>query len=65
MRKVLQDKKRGYTYESGMNSPQTAKKGKKAEVEPKQCGWCFKFGHTRRAHRDCGKTTFISKKEGK
>jgi hypothetical protein len=64
MRKAILDKKKGYCYETGMNAPKPPKKEKKAKVEPNQCGWCFKFGHTRRAHRDCGKTTFV-KKTGK
>jgi hypothetical protein len=65
MRKAILDKKKGYCYESGMNAPKSAKnakKEKKEQVEPNQCRWCFKFGHTRRAHRDCGKTTFVKKK---
>jgi hypothetical protein len=65
MRKAILDKKKGYCYKSGMNAPKSAKKAKKEkkeQVEPNQCHWCFKFGHTRRAHRDCGKTTFVKKK---
>jgi hypothetical protein len=46
MHKAILNKKKGYYYETGMNAPQTAKKGKKAQVQPKQCGWCFKSSHT-------------------
>jgi hypothetical protein len=62
LRYYSQDKKVGYTYKSGMKAPQTAKKEKKADDAPKQCGFCFKFGHIRRAHHHCGKTTFINNK---
>jgi hypothetical protein len=70
---VLQDKRAGYRYETGMAGPGIRKEEKK-EKKPKkgkqkfpnmtvQCGSCLKFDHSRRAHKDCGNTTFREKRK--
>jgi hypothetical protein len=56
IRKVLQDKKKGYTYESGMSGPQLAKKEKRQKAALVQCKHCLKFSHMRKTHKDCGKS---------
>jgi hypothetical protein len=40
--KVLQDKKKGYTYKSGMSGPQIAKKEKRQTGVLVQCKYCLK-----------------------
>jgi hypothetical protein len=66
IRKVLQDKKDGKTYATGMNGPKLAKKPKKEKGTTKPsvpCSHCGKLGHKMRTHRDCGESTY--KKKGK
>jgi hypothetical protein len=64
IRKVLQDKKEGKTYATGMNGPKLAKKAKKEDGTPKvtvPCTHCGKLGHKMRSHQDCDKTTYKQK----
>jgi hypothetical protein len=64
IRKAIQDKKKGYCYETGMAAPGAIPKEEKAGPKKKvQCKHCGKLGHARRAHRDCGKSTFQEKRK--
>ena len=53
IQKVLQDKKVGKTYATGMNCPKLAKKAKKPDGTMKDampCSHCGKLGHKMRTH---------------
>jgi hypothetical protein len=58
IRKVLQDKKAGKSYGSGINDP-----SKKDRCKEKICPACKKVGHIRKNHRDCTFSTYSKKKE--
>jgi hypothetical protein len=62
MRKVVGDKKDGKSYGSGIGGPEEKKKNKKGtERSALQCKHCLKFGHSRKSHQDCGKSTYVKK----
>jgi hypothetical protein len=71
IQKVLQDKKAGKSYGSGINDP--SKKGasesgikvpaKKLGSEMKICPSCKKVGHSQKNHCDCTFSTYSGKKE--
>jgi hypothetical protein len=66
-RKLIQDKKAGKTYGSGINDP--SKKEEQGAGETKQklpCKHCGKLGHSMKTHRDCTFSTYrVRKKKGK
>jgi hypothetical protein len=63
IRKVLEDKKAGKEYGSGIADP--SQKTKSERKDNSQCKHCGKMGHSRRSHRDCTLTTFsVKKKQG-
>jgi hypothetical protein len=64
IRKAIQDKKKGYCYESGMAAPGAVPKEEKVgRNKSAQCKHCGKLGHSRRTHRDCGKSIFQEKRK--
>jgi ribosomal protein L32 len=63
MKAVIEDKKAGKTYKAGMNAPKGEEKvdTKKSKGPPVPCKHCGNFGHVKRSHRLCGKTTYKPK----
>jgi hypothetical protein len=58
IRKLLQDKKVGKSYESGMNGPAKKEKKSKSKNQGLPCKSCGKFGHVRQTHHDCTNSTY-------
>jgi hypothetical protein len=71
IRKVLQDKKAGKSYGSGINDPSkkensdsgTKVLSKAKRMKTKICPSCKKVGHIRKNHRDCTFSTYSAKKD--
>jgi hypothetical protein len=62
IKKVLQDKKKGKSYGSGINDPSQAEEKCKPKKQSKSiCPFCGKIGHSRQRHRDCTFTTYVAK----
>jgi hypothetical protein len=73
-RKLIEDKKKGKSYKSGMNDPSKGEETGTGDTETgtgdtkrkRQCKSCGKIGHTMRSHRDCTNSTYKPKnKQGK
>ena len=62
IKKLLEDKKEGKSYGSGMNDPsKKEKKGRKFNTSI--CQFCQKVGHSRKSSKDCTFSTYKPKKK--
>jgi hypothetical protein len=69
MVEVLQDKRDGKAYKSGINAPKPdgnlIPKGNPKKSKPEgptvTCSHCRKLGHARRSHHSCGTTIYTTK----